>query len=1119
MLCKGSSVFLSLGTPTEDDLNELAELMKSDMEDTLKIQRSPWLEWDVLEFEDVYLPVGLEKETDKGCVNDLREIFDANPISKGDTKKKRHKGHKILIKGAPGIGKTTVVSKMAYDWAVSTWNVFSLVFFVSLKMVKPGDPIENIIIDENVVPSVHSEGFDFQKVENILKTYGDKCVLILEGFDESIGKNKNIMNIIKHSKYASINIIVTTRPHVAGEIQRFFTTVVNVIGFTKDDAEKYIRALLEDKDKVESVLRFTEENKSIGLYEMWRYPILLLFVCILVNDGGGYLDLNDRNVTLTDIYTKLHECLYKRYIVKRGIEFSIAKKKHTLVQLGKLALKGLEQGRLLYQKRELEREVGKDAFHFGIIIGYKDRSIIHDLGADGTVSFLHQSIQEYLAALYMVDELEKSDRRIGDMWPGTWDYDTVSKVQLLLVFTIDLCKEKNTAKGKLLNSMAHVLNQENIKIQGNLLGKSLMSFFAVATQQCCRSEKFTLVGAKIPDDIETIYTLISSLSKKIVKVNFTHCKFQETSDYDLKYSSLPIVATLIKDFEFSDSDIPVATLKYLSQKGLLKNLSMVHTGLSIDDRAIRYYKDLLDLLSSPLPSLETILIEIERNIDERLIHLYEEQPHDLDDITDMTKYLGNLPNVKDLQIFWGTAFGKVFCDVIFACLRGNQQLEHLLIRFDFEMGGITDISRHALSLSYPNIISFWLQEYDTMFFCRKKTSELRQTMTGLLNHNAKEYLSFKPTKINLLDISCIIFFTEHNIHKLLQAIDGSNTLLQLRINNIVLPSIVCILQSKGLPELELLSIDYLCDMGNEPQYTATFIDHQAHVGCLPNLKKLEFKNLHGLMKIHQNLLKQFFAAVRGSHCLTVLDISGQNAAACLKILLFPDGLPALSEFRAEDCNLLPVDIYRLGKAAQENKLPSLKIILLSKNPKLSNHVCYFFVGRWSMLETIALDRIELTSWDITCLAHAAQMVDISQVLGNQFHATNVMMKTDQCILPNLSTIICSKYSTSALKKQMMSNTKKSIYRPKILKLCTHDKMATLMMKIDELKEEDKWYTDLGLCLEEITYKLMRGLDEDKIYCYGVVKLCIHEFMKGKIQEMNDSINISREKTHFCIVEH
>ncbi len=923
-------MFLNKGKITEVDVNELADIMKGDIEDTLKIQRSPWLDWDVLEFEDVYLPVGLEKESGKGLLNDYKDLFVEKQKSNSDSKSRKPKRHKILIKGAPGIGKTTVVSKMAYDWAMSTWNTFSLVFFISLKMVKPGDPIENIIIDKLVVPSVYAEGFDLKKLDGILKTYGGKCLLILEGFDE-LGNdtdNNDIAKIIGNLKYPSANIIVTTRPHVAGDIQRLFTTVVNVTGFTKDDAEKYIRSLLQDKEKVESVLSFTEENQSIGIHEMWRYPILLLFICILVNDDGGYLDLTDRNVTLTDIYSKLHECLYKRYTIKRDVKFSIAKMKHTLVQLGKLALKGLEQGRLLYQKSEIEKEVGKDAFHSGIIVGYQDRRVIHDLSADCTVCFLHQSIQEYLAALYMVDELEWGDRQIEDMWPGTWDTETVSKVPLLLVFTIDLCKGKNMAKQKLLNSMAYVLNQEHIEIHGNLLGKSVMSFLALVTCQCDRSREFSFVNARISDDIETIHTFMINAFRNIDKVCFRLCKFPKTNYSDVKHC-LPTGDTTIKDLKFDESYIPVATLKCLSQNGLLSNLDIKHYSLPLDDIDTEWYKDLLDLLSFPLPSLEKIHINTRVLINERHRRLYDEQPHDLDDITDMAKYVGNLPNVKDVSIIWMTVFGRVFSDVIFACLQGNQCLEVLKASFDFEKGGITDKSKHVLSLSYPNVMSLMLGECNPVKLDRIQALEMKnKILTGFPTSNAKECASIQLPNITWLYISQILFFREDDIQKLLNAIDGSNTLIQLQINELILPFMGYILQSKGLPVLTKLNIECVCDTSSHPHCVPEFIEDKDMVGGLSKLETLDFRNLHGLMAVDQNLMKQFFVAVRGSHCLTVLDISGQNAAACLKTLLFPEGLPALTIFRANDCGLLPVDIYQLGKAAKAEKLPSLQQISL-----------------------------------------------------------------------------------------------------------------------------------------------------------------------------------------------
>ncbi len=1083
--------FSCKGNITEDDVIELADLMKSDMEDTLKIQRSPWLDSDVLEFEDVYLPVGLEKETpgkrlSAECVKDYKDLFvKSSSTAVSDSKRRKAQRHKILIKGDPGVGKTTVVSKIAYDWAVSTWNVFSLVFFISLKVVKPGDLIENIIIDENVVPSVYAEEYDIQKIDTILKTYGNKCLLILEGFDEFIGKNKDIINIIKGLKYASSNIIVTTRPHVADIIQRCFTSVVNVTGFTKDDAQKYIRTVLEDQSKVESVLRFMNENQTIGIHEMWRYPILLLFICILVNDDGGYLDLNDRNVTLTDIYSKLHECLYKRYTIKWGVKFSTVKMKHTLVQLGKLALKGLQQARLLYQKSELEKEVGKDAFRFGIIIGYQDKRVIHDLSADCTVCFLHKSIQEYLAAFYVSEELQRSDRRIEDMWPDGWDNSTVSRVPTLLVFAIDLCNDRSIAKNKLLHSMAHVLNQKNITIHGNLLGKNVMSFLALVTQQCPQPKCFTFVNTRIPDDIEAVYNFMIGLSKNISKITFTQCKFQKA--YDLKCSNLSTVSNHIIDLEFKDSEVPVATLKFLSQKEkLLNSLTLDHTDKSLKNIDVEFYKDLLDLLASPLPSLKSLHINTTQQLSDNDVFLYDEQPCDLDDIKDMTKYVGNLPNVKEVMIKWFSPFGRIFCDALCACLQGNQCLENFVAGFEFEMCGSTEMSKHVLSPSLSNAKYILLWDRSPWVSIDKKhTLEARKkVVTDLPKCNALECTSSKLPQILMLKIDGMLLFEELDIHNLLGAINGSNTLRILKINNIILPFMASILQSKGLPELTDLGIEYHHDMSREPQFRLP--EKEAAINCLPKLTSLEFKKLHGVLTIPQILLKNFFVAVRGSHCLTVLDISGQNAAACLKSLLFPEGLLALTEFKADDCGLLPVDVYRLGKAAKTNKLPSLKQISLSKNPKISNYVCYIFIGNWPLLEVIALDRIDLTSWDTTCLAHAATRV-----------------KTNDHILPNLKTILCNNTCASALKKQidaltkqMMTNTQISLWN-KGLTISTPSIENMLMLEIEELQKEisfGAFTKEFKEYAQQIVDKLLDVTNEDMLWCYGAVRLQIIEFI-------------------------
>ena len=46
----------------EEEIEKLEDLMKPDVEDRMKIQRTPWIEADVMEFDDVYMNVGLSKQ-------------------------------------------------------------------------------------------------------------------------------------------------------------------------------------------------------------------------------------------------------------------------------------------------------------------------------------------------------------------------------------------------------------------------------------------------------------------------------------------------------------------------------------------------------------------------------------------------------------------------------------------------------------------------------------------------------------------------------------------------------------------------------------------------------------------------------------------------------------------------------------------------------------------------------------------------------------------------------------------------------------------------------------------------------------------------------------------------
>ena len=183
---------------TDKKIKLLAEKLKSSTEDRMKIEVAPWIKDYVSEMDDLYTDLTLEKVDDRLLseghteLSDYKEVF---PEAKERTAKRftclkseddsDSEGERILFKGDPGKGKTTVSKKTAYDWAKGIFKAFTIVFFVFLKLVKPGDSIESVIIEQT--PVLEGLGLKEKHLKHILETFGNRCLLILDGLDEHAG--------------------------------------------------------------------------------------------------------------------------------------------------------------------------------------------------------------------------------------------------------------------------------------------------------------------------------------------------------------------------------------------------------------------------------------------------------------------------------------------------------------------------------------------------------------------------------------------------------------------------------------------------------------------------------------------------------------------------------------------------------------------------------------------------------------------------------------------------------------------------------------------------------------------------------------------------------------------
>ena len=312
----------------------------------------------------------------------------------------------------------------------------SIVFFVFLKFVKPGDFIEDAIIHQR--DKLQGGNMNRKKLTYILETFGPECLLILDGLDEcAFGQNSDVLKVIIGSKFTNCNILLTSRPHSTREFERYFDTIISVEGFTRSEARKFALKIVPDENKVQAILDFNPAGeRSDG--SVHNVPILLSFLCLLVREDN--IDLSDKSVSMGEIYFRMVQCLYKKFTLRKKIRFETSSVVNVLKSLGKLALETLLSGNPLLERSDITEQVGEDVFDYGLLIGEDSFTLTRDMTVGILVTFPHRSLQEFLAAFYFVLSLGKK-QAINHVDKAVQEY---LRNPLFSEFCIWLSDESNT---------------------------------------------------------------------------------------------------------------------------------------------------------------------------------------------------------------------------------------------------------------------------------------------------------------------------------------------------------------------------------------------------------------------------------------------------------------------------------------------------------------------------------------------------------------------------------------------------------------------------------------------------------------------------------------------------
>ena len=280
-----------------------------------------------------------------------------------------------------------------------------------------------------------------------MRTHGERVLFFLDGYDELSTKMRTeesiFLDLISGDELRYAKVIVTSRP-TASEflLTRYKNRIsqhIEILGFTSENVEKYLQTtLVKDPNLLSGLKEYLE------CYPHIRNMLYIPLNCaIIISVYRQYMKANTKQVhvpkTMTDLYSSLLRTLLLRYLDNHPIHST---KTFTLrsfcdlppdvynhfYKLAEIAFMGIAA----------ERQV-----IFELPSGFETLGLMHcvpeiliDKGTETSYSFLHLTIQEYLAAFYL--SLEPPEK----LQESILNYKRESNFQMVLRFFAGLTKFK-----------------------------------------------------------------------------------------------------------------------------------------------------------------------------------------------------------------------------------------------------------------------------------------------------------------------------------------------------------------------------------------------------------------------------------------------------------------------------------------------------------------------------------------------------------------------------------------------------------------------------------------------------------------------------------------------------
>ncbi|XP_030646322.1 NACHT, LRR and PYD domains-containing protein 12-like [Chanos chanos] len=362
----------------------------------------------------------------------------------------------VLTKGVAGIGKTVTVQKFVLDWAEGKANQ-------DIKFIFP-IPFRELNLKKGKHSFMDILHQFFPETEGLTLTNNDKykVMFILDGLDEcrfhlDFQKNEmlhktkepdsvNVLltNLIKGNLLPSALLWITSRPGATNQIPpECVDQVTEVRGFNDPQKEEYFRKRISNQSLSSRVIKHIKSSRS--LYIMCHIPVFCWISATVLERMLSETESREIPKTLTQMYTHFLIFQTKQRNQKYDDHYEMDPhwNKKSILSLGKLAFQQLEKGNLIFYKEDLE--YGIDVREALVYSGVCTQIFKEESGLFyGTVySFVHLSIQEFLAALYAYMSLSNNNINVLVQGEATLDESNKTVTGLLKCAVDKALKSEN----------------------------------------------------------------------------------------------------------------------------------------------------------------------------------------------------------------------------------------------------------------------------------------------------------------------------------------------------------------------------------------------------------------------------------------------------------------------------------------------------------------------------------------------------------------------------------------------------------------------------------------------------------------------------------------------------